>query len=1646
MLLSKISLSGLFLTQVIEKLYIDKSKLEEHKLLQEINEKHECIILNPSFDRQKLNEQLKSFPINISNIIISKLQIYFNNNNLDSSISVENITIDLIKNEKYKEEIKSKYEKDNSSIDNFAAISGFLHNFTVLFKNIKIRLIEENIILYTLLINEINYQKNIENNDNGGEKDKEKFLFCNNKIINIGGIVLKEEYEENDEIYFNNNENINRVNFFTNPKILLVIYNQIKIFISHDYKSQKLLINNINYENLYIECIMNITQIKNLLKFKKSYLYNFEYKENNEKYNDINAKEFDLFGFKIKKFEININFNYCYFILLNSEKSINKFWMFYQHYFDKYYTMNIEPKKNQEGAKKLNILGLIQKHFCYFSKEYYLIYINQFKCSIKNNHSNFLSLISSSLIFKLIQPNKIPEKINVIIIDNKSKGNELDNRQSFNNLFLPYYKQVIQYGYYTHNIFIISNFELGNEKINFNELDVDINSFVFYNIYNFYKTIFNTGNEIKEEVIKDIKQEYNYIVQGKRINMYLMVNKKWIDYIKDRKSHSCFDSHFYSEKIILSFEDFNFNLNDTLQKILYKFYYNKIFVLFAMKNILYPLLYIINNKNNSISSNQIDNSIIISKLKDNSYNVESNYKYVINFDKIYSFINPILLNYYINQYLKLFFYTIDIFNNCKNKSKYKKQLFDDIEENLNIDNIFSQNEFENNKFYYWFLKIIKFFKNTDINIEEINFVFFCHLSISNNKLDIKNLFEKNEIIFKYILSPIIILKLKELSFKNCKIKLNNLLLFTKIKNENFNREDLIYKEIMGNIDIYSENYEFFIYKSKTNSNILEGEIKIDEKRRNVKIDLNMEEIVFCPIPNKFTEIVGNIEKNLNKYIRMNSNLFNMFPLINEKIDLINYEKILKNKHIYIKNQNNDIKYKIKLKCNKLFLDLYSTNRNKIFYDKNLFENIIEKNKMRLIIELEDILIDYIIKQKLNLTIQKINSAFLKDLRISQYSCCLLIDSFSLINYDFINMSAENSSNSLYFSNIVEDKKSIHRININNDSKLGSIIVNSGFVQILQCEKSISININLSSNNIIHNILGINTNNELIINDINLKFCKDSLKDIIYFCKKLPNDIQTLLNLKNAFKDDVEKIIVEKDTLSINNLKEQLKNKYIDTRSIEFRSVKFNGGEYQNNSMYNRLLNSTKDKDNENINIKTKNEDNMVINNILYENKNKNSKKNYKMNLFLKNINIYLYDGEDFNFQGSHTLVIFYHSAISAENKSQGNNVIKINERNINNNVLISLKDLECKYSQKINEIEINICLKSLIIEDNIENSIYKKLLSHFDFQNDKNIFFNSKIKITKGEKGGGDGSTDANALLDITPISIYLDKITLDFIINYYNVFKHIINHENDEDNEEDDIYSNDSNKKLNNRIIQNNDDIMNINNEDNDSNSNNELMAEQEISSINHFQNDNLIKSFLNPDKLYIKSLIINPFFISFNYNPKIENDSDEEIETFKNDDRNNKIYNYLKNISLDEFVINFKKYDVTENDKQIKIKNIFKELFNYYYNDIIDYKSFNNYVKALPVVNKFCSIFEGFFNIWQKTINHEKNNNTMKEGFVEGTQDLVVNTTCSILSIGESITNYLTKILNINENENNNEGIIKIIKKKINQKLSKKEDYYYK
>jgi predicted esterase len=117
MLLSKISIPGLFLSQVTEKLYIDKSKYDEYELLQEINDKKECTKLSPSFEKEKLNDNLKHYSFIINDISISKLYLYFNNDNLYSSIIIDNLTIDLTKNNDIITNIKEPTEEYNNIND-----------------------------------------------------------------------------------------------------------------------------------------------------------------------------------------------------------------------------------------------------------------------------------------------------------------------------------------------------------------------------------------------------------------------------------------------------------------------------------------------------------------------------------------------------------------------------------------------------------------------------------------------------------------------------------------------------------------------------------------------------------------------------------------------------------------------------------------------------------------------------------------------------------------------------------------------------------------------------------------------------------------------------------------------------------------------------------------------------------------------------------------------------------------------------------------------------------------------------------------------------------------------------------------------------------------------------------------------------------------------------------------------------------------------------------------------------------------------------------------------------------------------------------------------------------------------------------------
>ena len=77
MLLSKLSLPGIFFNKVTEKLILNKSTYDENKLLKEMTENNQCTILNASVDSKKLNENLKYSPLIVGNINISKIHLSF---------------------------------------------------------------------------------------------------------------------------------------------------------------------------------------------------------------------------------------------------------------------------------------------------------------------------------------------------------------------------------------------------------------------------------------------------------------------------------------------------------------------------------------------------------------------------------------------------------------------------------------------------------------------------------------------------------------------------------------------------------------------------------------------------------------------------------------------------------------------------------------------------------------------------------------------------------------------------------------------------------------------------------------------------------------------------------------------------------------------------------------------------------------------------------------------------------------------------------------------------------------------------------------------------------------------------------------------------------------------------------------------------------------------------------------------------------------------------------------------------------------------------------------------------------------------------------------------------------------------------------
>ena len=255
------------------------------------------------------------------------------------------------------------------------------------------------------------------------------------------------------------------------------------------------------------------------------------------------------------------------------------------------------------------------------------------------------------------------------------------------------------------------------------------------------------------------------------------------------------------------------------------------------------------------------------------------------------------------------------------------------------------------------------------------------------------------------------------------------------------------------------------------------------------------------------------------------------------------------------------------------------------------------------------------------------------------------------------------------------------------------------------------------------------------------------------------------------------------------------------------------------------------------------------------------------------------------------------------------NEIKLDEQN--DNISINLNKIKFKIEKDKDLFRYNFSINSLIIQDNIYNSKYKIMFSNYNFKKENEIFFNCESIMTFNQ---AIKIYEIKPKITIAPLAIYLDQVSLYYILN---IFMQINSREENE----------------------------NINNIDN----------------LNNFYNN----------KYIINNIEIPSFFILLNYNTNKEALKDYKLVA-------DKMTSLLNTTSINKLNIFFQEYEQGKNSyltlKQ-SIKNIYEfysdniikqvsgslvsalPLFNHIYDSIdglldIVRKPYDNYNKNESVI----------------------------------------------------------------------------------------------
>lgn len=1458
-----------------------------------------------------------------------------------------------------------------------SVMNTLMMKFNIVIDNIAIKILsfEPNDMIinnneFALYIGKVEVGKE-EDNDNVGDD----VLFLNGMKIRVWNICLKvnENINKKEENLF---FNINKVNNDSNDKSMFNFFCNSNTIFAMDYikgpsidisfTANKTLMLNLNIAKS--EIIITPKQLYFIMIFSKicGLIYTTTEEEKEiQKEENVSTNEINILGYKFNESVINVNAEGVDIVILenNSIEEIPKLYTFYSYkksldksdkiqnhfcyYEDNFFFISISPIKVEMNthydkvtmtSMKVNLNSFLVNYVNYLSKEQNMSNPSDNKKSIVIRNSKLFTSISSR---SSRLSGSLYESVNSF--DNDSSLFESAIEEDDINVIDNYIKLIdYEFKWEQMKIVDISNIVINSYandinsvmNIEINDISFEIHLVILFALFKIMKgnkffdsnvtksIIFNTNNintiirEHKEPIIEDSKKKSQTFIEIHSLSFKLYNFKR--DF-KKVDGNEYFYNYYLSEVYPFTISK---PLNPQIKKVSISEMKSKEYIHCLLPDI-----------NVLLSSSSKESEILL-----NASDIQMNYNYysLISFnnsnDSHKEFLTGLAAPIKTSD---IIYYNVDItalmnknemkFRNriISMKSKKGKTLIDITLKNeiiMNIEKcIYNELMLFNDNFFIGFNMIQIYSTFIDKVYQEKVSLLLSYCGIVENKIIYNESKEQSKIVITGEISSMIIFVNKN---NTMNVDEGNLI---KIP---INKTSMNYTIISGNpinnINVIIEDFQLQIRKQDNSYLTLFS-----------KVTSSLEPFVIMDIS------FQNVKKNPN-VIQLENEDHSMKLNLTEVIDDYNYEDFILNHQLPM----DDMKFNIQLSTNSLMIpSLYSSINSIKDTFKEIMNNITYEDKIEkveLIPLCENRTMEFLTKLTLNQIYHDIFFKENKD-KTDWMRMILHIDKVSLIysketSIEVNGLNLFFTYNLNYVDNTVNDVYDINNylLTLSNEN---SYLRRIGFTEIFFIDKiSLLFTTKKKTSNEDKDI----SITSLRISAIEANMCKDTFSQLIDFIGLLLYHSTSLLSslvIDNPNEHKEEKEIPKEETITkAKTTKEKVPS------SFGFQII----DDYCNN---NNTLSVIKEESELSVSSISNNSNGMFMsskkeNTFLVVNYHAPKEGDCQYKISIDSIKVYFYKGKDFAFDNNYNdLSIIQKSQIDSNkisssldayiidddymSKSTNDNKKiklknyrkKLKQRDYKNYICISFDTLTLLYNTFDKEDELSHCFISFDIsrfeiEDHLEASKYKKMISKYNYEETLQHFITVSIDMKSNDK-----ERNIDSDVTIVPLNILIDQKTLLFLLKF--------------------VMQPMKKEKEENMI-----DTFEV------------VDMENEMKEVEDVKED--IVTYL---KIEVKK-----FSINFSYNS-----NELDLHKLKNKD-----YLQLLNFTnITDLIIKFKQYKSkypTELSKEIN------NMISFYTDDIVKNQILSATLHSVAVFRPFTSLVDGFIDIFKQPYIYYKKGNLRK------------------------------------------------------------------